>query len=261
MTGASAWRPLLAELDLWHRQGLSAQFWLRDDDAVAPSVALERLARLSERFSASVLLAVIPMLADEELAAFQRSAPSLLPCQHGVWHRSHSVPGQKNAEFGAGRDIESALVEIAQGQERLNSLFGPASLPIFVPPWNRIGSESAARLPGLGFAGLSCFRGFALGEDGGPALANTHLDIVDWHGGRVGRDAESLAAELATHLARERETPCGRETIFGILLHHRDHDEMAWGGLGTLLEIIAGHRAARLIDPRGLFPGGAGLRR
>jgi hypothetical protein len=260
VTGAWACRPLLAELDLWRRHGLSARFWLRDDDAIEPSAALERLARLSERFSAPVLLAVIPMLAEKELAAFQRSAPSLLPCQHGAWHRSHAAPGEKKAEFGAGRDIESALAEIAEGRERLNSLFGPASLAVFVPPWNRIGLEIAARLPGLGFSGLSCFRGFALGEDDGPALANTHLDIIDWHGGRIGRDAAGLADELARLLAGERQSPAGPGTFAGILLHHRDHDETAWAGLERLLEIIAGHPAAGLVDPRRLFPGEAGFR-
>ncbi len=258
MTGLSAWRPLVAELDLWQARGLSARFWLRDDDAVAPSAPLERLARLSERFDARVLLAVIPMLAGTELVAFQRSAPSLLPCQHGAWHRSHAAPGQKNAEFGAARAVDTALAEIAEGRARLSSLFGPAMLPVFVPPWNRIGPEIAARLPGLGFPGLSCFRGFALGENGGPALANTHLDIIDWHGGRVGRDAESLADELARLLARERQASAGPETVFGILLHHRDHDETAWAGLDALLDIIAGHPATHLVDPRDLFPGGPG---
>jgi hypothetical protein len=259
MRGLSAWRPLTAELDLWRGQGLGARFWLRDDDAVAPGAALERLARLSERFVAPVLLAVIPMLAEPELVAFQRSAPSLLPCQHGAWHRSHAAAGQKNAEFGTGRDVGSALTEIAQGKARLDALFGDAALPVFVPPWNRIGSEIASRLPGLGFAGLSCFRGFALGGNGGPDLANTHLDIIDWSA-RTGRDAESLAVELATHLAREREILAGRETVFGVLLHHRDHDDMAWSGLETLLAIIAEHPAARFVDPQCLFPG-AGTQR
>jgi hypothetical protein len=249
------WQPLVAELDLWQAQGLSAQFWLRDDDAVAPSLALERLGRLAARFDAPVLLAVIPMLAEPELAAFQRSAPALLPCQHGAWHRSHSPAGAKNAEFGAGRDIETALAEIAEGKARLESLFGSAALPVFVPPWNRIGTDFAAALPRSGFAGLSCFRGFALGPEGGPALANTHLDIIDWHGGRVGRDAAALAIELAGHLAHHREGADRGDAVFGLLLHHRDHDDTAWACLEALLGLVADHPAARLIDPRRLFSG------
>lgn len=253
--GLSAWQPLMAELDLWRALGLSAEFWLRDDDAVAPTPALERLERLSEHFDAPVLLAVIPMLAEPELAAFQRSAPSLLPCQHGVWHRSHSPAGRKNAEFGAGREIATALAEIAQGKARLEALFGPAALPVFVPPWNRIDPGIAAGLPGLGISGLSCFRGFGLAAAGGPRLANTHLDLIDWHGGRIGRDASALAAEMAGHLARHREGNGGEGTVFGLLLHHRDHDDMAWSCLEALLRLVADHPAARLIDPRRLFSG------
>lgn len=253
--GLSAWQPLMAELDLWRTLGLIAQVWLRDDDAVAPTPALERLARLSERFDAPVLLAVIPMLAEPELAAFQHTAPSLLPCQHGVWHRSHSSAGQKNAEFGAGREIATALAEIAQGKARLEALFGPAALPVFVPPWNRIGPGIVAGLPDLGFAGLSCFRGFGLAAAGGPTLANTHLDLIDWHGGRIGRDASALATEMAGHLARHRDGKGGEGAVFGLLLHHRDHDETAWTCLEALLRLVAGHPAARLIDPRRLFSG------
>jgi len=255
VTNTPHWQPLVAELDLWQAQGLSAQFWLRDDDAVAPSHALERLARLSERFDAPVLLAVIPMLAEPALVAFQRSAPSLLPCQHGAWHRSHSPAGAKNAEFGTRRDIETALAEIVEGKARLEALFGPAALPVFVPPWNRIDPKIAAALPGLGFAGLSCFRGFGLSADGGPALANTHLDLIDWHGGRIGRDASALAAEMAGHLACHRDNAGGGEAVFGLLLHHCDHDDTAWACLEALLRLVADHPAARLIDPRRLFSG------
>lgn len=255
MSALSPWQPLVAELDLWQTLGLSARFWLRDDDAVAQSPALERLARLSARFDAPVLLAVIPMLAEPELAAFQRSAPYLRPCQHGAWHRSHSPAGRKKAEFGAGRGIGTALDEIAAGKARLEALFGPAALPVFVPPWNRIDPEIAARLPALGFAGLSCFRGYSPSAGGGPALANTHLDIIDWHGGRIGRGVAALATEMAGHLAGHREAATAPDAVFGLLLHHRDHDETAWSGLAALLELIASHAASRMIDPRRLFPG------
>ena len=113
VTAPAPWPPLVAELDLWETQGLSAGFWLRDDDAVAAGPALERLAGLSEHHGVAVLLAVIPMLAQPSLVAFQRQAPLLLPCQHGAFHRNHAAAGRKNAEFGAGRAIDEALAEIA----------------------------------------------------------------------------------------------------------------------------------------------------
>lgn len=252
MTAPAPWPPLVAELDLWETQGLSAGFWLRDDDAVAAGPALERLAGLSEHHGVAVLLAVIPMLAQPSLVAFQRQAPLLLPCQHGAFHRSHAAAGRKNAEFGAGRAIDEALAEIAAARARMEELFGPAFLPVFVPPWNRIDPGIAARLPELGLRGLSCFRGFALGAGSGPVLANSHLDVIDWHGGRIGRDPASLAIELAGHLAGLRRSGAA-EPVLGLLTHHRDHDETAWEALATLLAVIARHPAARLVDPRRLF--------
>ncbi|PZO01797.1 MAG: polysaccharide deacetylase, partial [Hyphomicrobiales bacterium] len=77
------WLPLQAELDRWSEAGLTIRLWLRDDDAVAPSPALDRLADVGERFALPVLLAVIPMLAEPALASAMRAMPALLPCQHG----------------------------------------------------------------------------------------------------------------------------------------------------------------------------------
>ena len=57
------WKPLAEELDRWNAAGRRLALWLRDDDAVAPSPALDRLSRLAEDFGAPVLLAVIPMVA------------------------------------------------------------------------------------------------------------------------------------------------------------------------------------------------------
>jgi hypothetical protein len=62
------WLPLECELDLWSDSGRQVRFWLRDDDAVAPGPALDRLAQVAERFGAPALLAVIPMLPGDLLA-------------------------------------------------------------------------------------------------------------------------------------------------------------------------------------------------
>ena len=39
------WSPLTKELSLWSKAGLAPQLWLRDDDAIAPSEALDRLLK------------------------------------------------------------------------------------------------------------------------------------------------------------------------------------------------------------------------
>ncbi len=251
-TGAADWRPLHAELDRWGEAGRRIRLWLRDDDAIAPSPALDRLAGLGERFELPVLLAVIPMEAEVALAAALRAMPALLPCQHGCRHRNLAAEDEKKSEFGPSRPAADVAADLALGRQRLADLFGAALLPVFVPPWNRIDPARAAVLPGLGYAGLSCFRGYRLGAAGGPPLANTHLDIMDWAGGRIGRAPQDLIAETCRLLAEQRSQAVD-DTDFGLLLHHRDHDATAWSFLDAFLAVTQHHPAIAPTDPRRLF--------
>lgn len=246
------WQPLVAELDRWSSQGRRVRLWLRDDDAIAPSPQLDELARLSERFRLPVLLAVIPLLAEPALARRLRDAPLLRPGQHGVSHANHAPAGDKKSEFGRHRPADAVRAEIEAARRRLDELFGADLLPVFVPPWNRIDPAIAAELPALGFAGLSCFRNFALGEGGGPALANSDIDLMDWHGGRVGRPAPALIAEIRALLERRRLSRSDDDRL-GLLLHHRDHDVTAWEFLEGLLGVAARHPAVAFTDPRAIF--------
>lgn len=246
------WQPLRTELDRWSEDGRQIRLWLRDDDAIAPSPALERLAALGERFDLPVLLAVIPMLAQPALAPALRTLTALLPCQHGCWHRDHEPPEAKKSEFGGDRPTELVRAEIQQARQRLGDLLGDTGLPVFVPPWNRIDPGHAALLPALGFVGLSCFRGSRLEPSGAPTLAHTHLDIMDWRAGRIGRPPQELATEACRLLAAMR-AGSPRDTAFGLLLHHRDHDAGAWAVLDSCLALFRGHPAVIPTDPRRLF--------
>ncbi|MCU4178294.1 polysaccharide deacetylase family protein [Bosea sp. BH3] len=247
------WQALHNELDRWSQNGRQLRLWLRDDDTVAPSPALSRLSDLAERFDAPVLLAVIPLLAEPALAPALRDMPLLRPCQHGTWHRNHTAAEGKKSEFGSDREPSVVDAEIALGRQRLTELLGPAILPIFVPPWNRIDPGHAARLPAAGFDGLSCFRGYRLGADGGPRLINTHVDVMDWQGGRIGRRPDALLAEIVARLAAERDASRTLDTHLGLLLHHRDHDETVWAFLSAFLGTVSAHPAARLVDPGALL--------
>jgi hypothetical protein len=258
VTDSPAWSALFAELDRWAKAGKRLDLWLRDDDATMPGAQLDRLAALAERFAMPVLLASIPLLAQEALAQRLERAPLLRPCQHGAWHRNHAPPGEKKSEFGLHRPLPEILAEIAAGQARLRELFGARALSVFVPPWNRIHPQLAAGLPELGLSGLSCFRKFALGPSGGPRLVNTDLDLIDWHRGRVGRPADDLLTEMTALLASYRERP-GRSASFGLLLHHRDHDDTAWDFLASLLGRLSGHATVAFAGPDVLFAAATGL--
>ena len=109
---ASPWQALALELDRWSAAGRTIRLWLRDDDAVAPSPALDRLSDLAERFTAPVLLAVIPMLAQPSLATALRGVPLLRPCQHGASHLNHAPTSSKKSEFGAEREATDVDADI-----------------------------------------------------------------------------------------------------------------------------------------------------
>jgi hypothetical protein len=245
------WAELQAELDRWSAAGRRLRLWLRDDDAIAASPSLDRLSALAERHDLPVLLAVIPMLAEPSLGRALRWMPLLQPCQHGTWHRNHAAPPAKKSEFGASRDAAELDAEIAAAWQRLAEMLEAAPLPVFVPPWNRIDPAHAARLPARGFQGLSCFRGYRLGSGGGPRLVNTALDIIDWTS-RTGRPPAELVTEGCRLLASLRTESDG-DAAFGLLLHHRDHDETAWRFLDAFLAAALAHPAVLAGDPHRLF--------
>ncbi|TGT79958.1 polysaccharide deacetylase, partial [Mesorhizobium sp. M8A.F.Ca.ET.161.01.1.1] len=100
MTSDQVWQPLVEELARWQRAGRKADFWLRDDDAVDPTPALDRLLDLTDEFAVPVTLAVIPALTDEKLVAQLDGAPHATVAIHGWAHRNHAPGDQKKQELG-----------------------------------------------------------------------------------------------------------------------------------------------------------------
>ncbi len=239
MSEAAGWAEVEQQFARFAAAGRRARLWLRDDDAVAPSPALDRLIALCARHEVPVLLAVIPAGAGPALASRLVSAALATPCQHGFAHANHAPPGQKKREYGPDRPLAALRAELAAGRDRLQALFGVRLAPVFVPPWNRIDAEAARLLPGLGFRALSVFGGPPAPIAGLNRL-DCRLDIMDWHGGRGGREHGALAGELARHLA---EAFVSDEPV-GVLGHHLVHDETAWGFLDTLLARSAGRPGA-----------------
>ena len=235
------WTPLEQELRRWAAAGLTLPIWWRDDDATAPGSALERLGELAETHGMPVHLAVIPKRATQALADHARAHPQLIPLVHGWAHHNHAPFSQKKAEFGDHRPAAVMLEEATAGLARLGDLFGPRLCPIFVPPWNRISAEVVKGLGGAGFAALSTFlpRTAAVA---GPGLVqiNTHLDPVNWKGGRGLVDAKSLIDQIVRQLTDRREGRADKDEPYGLLTHHLVHDEAIWGFTDALL----GHLSA-----------------
>src|SRR5690606_25310203 len=113
---------------------------------------------------------------------------------------NHAGPGQKKQELGGHRPAEAALADLAAGRHRLAALFGQDLAPVLVPPWNRIAPEVAARLPEIGFRGLSTFGAGDVTEPSGITVVNTHVDPIDWHGTRSLADAGALIRLVTAHV-------------------------------------------------------------
>lgn len=234
---SDAWRPARAALDRAHAAGRRIAVWLRDDDCVAVTPALERLTGLCTAVGLPILLAIIPEPAEEPLDSWIAAHLAVTPCQHGFAHANHAPPGERARELG-GRSVETVLDELRQGRAKLQRIFGPALSDVLVPPWNRIDAEVIPHLPDLGFSALSCF---APTPDAFPIpRLDSDLDIVDWRGGRVGRTLDDMARKIAGIVERQDR--------LGILTHHLAHDEAAWSGLAEMLKRLAAHPAVRFAD-------------
>ena len=147
------WSDLTGELDAWRDEGRTASLWWRDDDAVAPAPALDRLAALAHEHEVTVGLAVIPALAEPALAPWLGSARAEV-LQHGWAHRSHAAPGEKKTELGSRRAPDDVTAELSRGFRRLGGIAGDQLRPVLVPPWNRIDPGLIPSLPLAGFCGL-----------------------------------------------------------------------------------------------------------
>ena len=229
------------------RVGDPLRLWLRDDDAVAPTPALDRLLALCEGAGVAPLLAVIPAPwqgppTGPDLVRRLADAPAVAVAQHGFSHRNHAGPGEKKQELGPHRPAARVLAELAEGRVRLRDLHGARLLPLMVPPWNRIAPEVAAGLPGLGFAALSTFA--AERAVPGLAVVNCRIDVMDWRA-RAGRPAAALWAEVGRAAAEGWPQA-------GLLTHHLVHDAAAWGFLADLFAATAGHPGCRWVPAAAL---------
>ena len=240
----SAWAELRTELDAWAAAGRSATFWWRDDDAVAPSAPLDRLLALLEHHRIPLGLAVVPA----------QARPINLPdsvavLQHGIAHRNHAPAGAKKRELGD-LPADVLLAELAAGRGRLAHLFGPAALPVLVPPWNRIDPALIPRLPESGLCGLSAF---------GPRASaplrqvNCHGDPIAWRKERGFTGEAAALGPIVAHLAARRAGTADAAEPTGMLTHHLQHDEALWAFAARFAEIVCGHHATRWLAPAEAF--------
>lgn len=246
MTG---WADLTAELDQWRAADRVATLWWRDDDATAPSAALDRLLALQQKHAAPLMVAVIPARAEPGLAERLTGLPGLSVVQHGWAHANHAPVGASKAELGPHRPVALVLGELARGQIVLDRLFGDW-LRFLVPPHNRIAPALAAHLPEAGYVGLSTYNP-RRGAIAALTQINTHVDIMNWVTRAFGGEDAGLTLAV-NHLRARRTGSVDANEPTGLLTHHLAHDEGAWSFAERFLAAVTGHPAARLVDIREL---------
>lgn len=243
------WQDLDDELDAWQKADRRADFWWRDDDAVAPTPALDRLLAMSLRHGAPLGLAVVPGAAEPSLAKRLTGLEGIRVMQHGWLHANHAPLDQPKSELGAHRPTALVLGELARGRLALDSLFGRDWLPVLVPPHNRIAEALAASLPEAGYRGLSTDKPRRR-HVAGLVEINTHCDVMAWRARAfIGEDAALRL--IVAHLRARRlgEVDGGEPT--GILTHHLALDEPAWAFTDRLWARLGGR--AEVVDPARAF--------
>lgn len=203
-----------------------------------PTPALDTLLDLCAGFSAPVTLAVIPEMTTDRLAQHLDTSDIAQVAVHGWSHANYAGEKEKKQELGSHRDPAIVLDELQSGLDKLHDLHGGRLVPMLVPPWNRIDAGIVKELAGLGYRALSVF-----GPEKStlPPCLNTHVDVIDWHGSRGGRDDGILFSETAARILRAAENG----GVTGVLTHHLVHDDNVWHFLRRLFEVTAEHPAAR----------------
>jgi hypothetical protein len=263
-----AWEPVRQELSRWRARGLTARFWLRDDDACEITPQLERLAALARRYNFKIGLAVIPSKLTDALVSYLAAGDArFLPMCHGWSHTNHGTV-EKPGEFGPDRPFAEVEADCRRGYERFVACFGSRPA-VFVPPFGCITKDVEACLGEVGFAGLS----------NGPTLAlarlarlhaklealppnpfwslparplDTHVDPIDWRR-KTAHPPERISVELVGELRLRRKGYIPPSNPIGLLTHHLVHDEAIWSVCDELLDVLQDEPAATFPDLAELF--------
>lgn len=195
-------------------------------------------------------VAIVPAQATQALADRLAGELGIDLLQHGYAHVNHAPPGDKKAELGAHRPIMLVLGELGTGWLALERLFGARPLPVMVPPWNRIVPGLVPTLPEIGFRGLSIFGPRRARPLRGLREINTHVDVIEWKGGRGFVGEEVALGALVAALAHARTV--SHEPI-GLLSHHLAMDGEAWDFISLMWQKAKGLPGLRLRSARELF--------
>ncbi|MBN33609.1 MAG: hypothetical protein CMM46_02315 [Rhodospirillaceae bacterium] len=247
------WKDLADELDRWGEAGRTATFWWRDDDAGPDDGCLEPFLDQRRTLDVPLALAVVPGWLTPRSVKAIGGDPGSWALQHGVNHTDRTTTERRKVELCRDALKVDLATLIDSSRDRLAADLGFSFLPVMVPPWNRIDAEITTLLPALGLRGLSTLGPRPASMEHGLALANVHIDIVNWKKGRcfVG-DGPCLAAAL-DHLCQRRMGTVDPDEPTGLMTHHRVHDADCDGFVDRFVAFVRDHGVARWLDASHVF--------
>ncbi len=219
------------ELGRWRRLGYTPRLWWRDDDARAPSPALDRLLDLAG--DRPLALAVIPTGDLAPLAARLRAERQITTGQHGVDHRNRRPDGAPPSEYAHEPTVSELVARIGAGRQRLTA--AGLAPHFYAPPWNAVGPGLVEALSALGIPLLTAGRAPSMPASL-PYLA-ADVDVLRWKGGARFKGAARILSRLAGALAERRAAGAFRRPV-GLLTHHLDHDAATWRFLDRALPYL-----------------------
>lgn len=251
----AAWRSFGEELGRWRDAGNSVDFWWRDDDAARRTPALSRLFDLAGERIIPLALAVVPGGCEKLL--LEGVDPCVVALQHGVDHGNRAEPDTKKTEFPAAESVDTTLQRLRRGWTELFSATGDRALPVLAPPWNRIPAGLVPQLAAAGYSGLTTY-GARVTVEPSPGLlqVNTHVDLIDWKGGRRFAGDAAVLQQAVRHLEMRRLGQADPTEPTGWLTHHAVHDEAAWRFLDRLFKSTDKSSGVRWVRPADLFSSG-----
>ena len=242
---ADPWQTLNDELDAWHANEKVADFWWRDDDAVAVGSQLEKLISITE--TTGLLLAVIPAHAKAELASAVNAVSHVKAAQHGYAHINHAERGKGLGawELGLHRGEQVVLDELDHGRLLLETLFEDNFMPVIVPPWNRMDAALLEPVAVRGFTGVSWFgpRDTSM-QSKNFSVINSHCDPIRWKTGAKFKGELKTISQLVEHLHARRIGTVDATEPTGYLTHHIDMSNDSWAFSEQLVQHINNHPAA-----------------
>ncbi|HJV40936.1 polysaccharide deacetylase family protein [Caulobacter sp.] len=222
------------ELRRWARAGRAPVLWWRDDDARAPTEALERLLDLSRRHDAPLTLAAI---AGPHLPALVRrleGEPGAEIAVHGFTHVNRQPPGRAYGEVVAEDDVAWVRAQLRAAVMTFHR--AGAQPTLFVPPWNNLAPQMLEALADSPIRAVSAFEQ-PMGTHEGLFRLDAHLDVLRWKGGGRFRGSWRFLSRLRRMMAERRASGRWNEPI-GLLTHHLDHDRATWRFLEQFLAVF-----------------------